>query len=42
MLGEQSPFVVRVIARGGCPREVRKALADTGPEIPVRGPRRQG
>jgi len=42
VLGEQTSFIVRVIARGDGPREVGKALADPGPEIPVSGPRRQG
>jgi len=42
VLGEQPTFIVRVISRGDGPREVGKALADPGPEIPVGGPRRQG
>ena len=41
MLREQTPFVVRVIARGNSAREVGKALADSRPEIPISGPRRR-
>src|SRR6185503_9026618 len=40
MRGEQTAFVVRVITGRGGAREVGKALADAGPEIAVRGPRR--
>src|ERR1700730_3620705 len=39
VLGEQTSLIVRVIPRGGSPREVGKALADPGPEVPVGGPR---
>src|ERR1700730_12013435 len=39
VLGEETPLIVRVVTRGSGPREVGKALANAGPEIPVRGPR---
>src|SRR5579864_6414630 len=42
VLGEQTPFVVRVIPRRRGTVEIRKALADAGPEIPVSGPRCHG
>ena len=42
MLGEQTLLVVRIIARRRCTAEIRKPLADPGPEIPVSGPRRHG
>ena len=42
VLGEQTSFVVRVIARRNGPSQVGKTLADPGPEIPVSGPRRRG
>src|SRR4249920_2463136 len=38
VLGEQTPFVVGVISGRRCAVEIRKSLADSGPEIPVRGP----
>src|SRR4249920_1032654 len=39
VLGEQSPFVVGVVPRRRCAVEIRKSLANSGPEVPVRGPR---